>query len=142
MKIMTLCDHVKRCSCYFHWWKGTWKNYTWWILVVKTTDFSGKKHGFWWYVFHKSNHARCGPWIVGTIHIIHVLDGTISHFCLVNFFHFTTSQVLMTLSHFTGCLWFAIGARDTSETTWVQVGGYQTQGRDWIGHSTGMTGYH
>lgn len=36
--------------------------------------------------------------------------------------------VLMTLSHFTGCLWFAIGARDTSETTWVQVGGYQTQG--------------
>ena len=34
----------------------------------------------------------------------------------------------MTLSHFTGCLWFAIGARDTSETTWVQVGGYTTQG--------------
>jgi len=106
------------------------KNYTWWILVVKTTDFSGKKHGFWWYVFHKSNHARCGPWIVGTIHIIHVLDGTITHFWLVNSQKITTSQVLMTLSHFTGCLWFAIGARDTSETTWVQVGGYQTQGRD------------
>jgi len=36
--------------------------------------------------------------------------------------------VLMTISHFTGCLWFAIGARDTSDSTWVQVGGYTTQG--------------
>lgn len=37
----------------------------------------------------------------------------------------------MTISHFTGCLWFAIGARDTSDSTWVQVGGYTTQGRKW-----------
>jgi len=40
-------------------------------------------------------------------------------------------EVLMTISHFTGCLWFAIGARDTSDSTWVQVGGYTTQGRKW-----------
>eukprot|EP00438_Fugacium_kawagutii_P021087 Skav205910 [mRNA] locus=scaffold123:456554:470116:+ [translate_table: standard] len=39
-------------------------------------------------------------------------------------------QVLMTISHFTGCLWFAIGARDTSETTWVSQGGYTTAGSE------------
>eukprot|EP00435_Cladocopium_sp_Y103_P008042 s1281_g2.t1 len=38
--------------------------------------------------------------------------------------------VLLTISHFTGCLWFAVGARNTSESTWVKVLGYETQGVD------------
>lgn len=38
--------------------------------------------------------------------------------------------VLLAVSHFTGCLWFAIGARDTTDSTWVQVLGYNTQGVD------------
>lgn len=32
--------------------------------------------------------------------------------------------ILLTISHFTGCLWFAIGARETSEDTWVKSLGY------------------
>ena len=77
--------------------------------VKKTTDLGGM------FARNQSNHARCSPF---------------------PWYYPHTSQVLMTLSHFTGCLWFAIGARDTSETTWVQVGGYQTQGRN----SPGTTG--
>jgi len=38
--------------------------------------------------------------------------------------------VLLAVSHFTGCLWWAVGARETSESTWVQVQGYATQGLD------------
>ncbi|CAL1132090.1 unnamed protein product [Cladocopium goreaui] len=38
--------------------------------------------------------------------------------------------VLLTISHFTGCLWFAVGARNTSESTWVKVLSYDTQGVD------------
>lgn len=38
--------------------------------------------------------------------------------------------ILLTISHFTGCLWFAVGARDTSESTWVKALGYETQGVD------------
>ena len=29
--------------------------------------------------------------------------------------------ILLTISHFTGCLWFAIGARNTNESNVVQV---------------------
>ncbi|CAK9096464.1 Potassium voltage-gated channel subfamily H member 5 (Ether-a-go-go potassium channel 2) (rEAG2) (Voltage-gated potassium channel subunit Kv10.2) [Durusdinium trenchii] len=32
--------------------------------------------------------------------------------------------ILLTISHFTGCLWFAIGARETTEDTWVKSLGY------------------
>ena len=38
--------------------------------------------------------------------------------------------ILLTISHFTGCLWFAVGARNTSESTWVKVLGYDSQGVD------------
>ena len=36
--------------------------------------------------------------------------------------------VLLTISHFTGCLWFAVGAGGSS--SWVNEGGYATQGVD------------
>lgn len=38
--------------------------------------------------------------------------------------------VLLAVSHFTGCLWFAIGNRTTSEKTWVAEGGYAAEGVD------------
>ncbi|CAJ1345915.1 unnamed protein product [Effrenium voratum] len=38
--------------------------------------------------------------------------------------------VLLTISHFTGCLWFALGARDVTESTWVKNQGYTALGVD------------
>ena len=38
-------------------------------------------------------------------------------------------MVLLAVSHFTGCLWFAIGARDTADSTWVDEKNYRAQGR-------------
>jgi len=50
------------------------------------------------------------------------------HLCLKN--PVQVLIILLTISHFTGCLWFAVGARDTSESTWVKALGYETQGVD------------
>ena len=38
--------------------------------------------------------------------------------------------VLLTISHFTACLWFSVGNRTTTENTWVKIENYETAGVD------------
>lgn len=38
--------------------------------------------------------------------------------------------VLLTISHFTACLWFSVGNRATTENTWVKIENYETAGVD------------